>query len=102
MDTSLVSVAAHVISWATTASALATLLVTLGYRLLSERARRRTLVEFCREAPIGTVMIQDRGPGAPAVWVWVGGEKRTSHPIGQTPMAVCVEDKALSTSGGQG
>jgi hypothetical protein len=47
-------------------------LAVLGYRLLMERARRRTLIKFSRSAPAGTILVQDEGPGGPASWLRVG------------------------------
>lgn len=54
---------------------VAALLALLGYRLTAEKARRRTLTEVCAYAPTGTVIVQESGPGGPAMWVWIGGQR---------------------------
>ena len=61
--------AAHVLAWPYTAAVLA---ATVGYRLLAERARRKTLVALVTRAPAGTIAIMDSGPGGPAMWLRVG------------------------------
>jgi hypothetical protein len=61
--------AVHVLAWPYTAAILA---VTAVYRLLAERARRKTLVDLVSRAPTGTIVIVERGPGGPAMWVRVG------------------------------
>ena len=43
------------------------------YRLLAERARRKTLVDLVSHAPAGTIVVMEKGPGGPAMWVRVGG-----------------------------
>lgn len=43
-----------------------------GLRLLSEWQRRVTLVDLVERAPGGTVVVQERGLGGPAMWVQVG------------------------------
>jgi hypothetical protein len=63
--------AVHVLAWPYTAVVLA---VTGAYRLLAERARRKTLVELVSHAPAGTIVVMEKGPGGPAMWVRVGGE----------------------------
>jgi hypothetical protein len=61
--------AAHVVAWPCTA---AILVVTAIYRLLAERARRKTLVDLVSHAPAGTVVVMEKGPGGPAMWIRVG------------------------------
>jgi hypothetical protein len=61
--------AAHVLAWPYTAAILA---VTAIYRLLAERARRKTLVDLVSRAPAGTIVVMEKGPGGPAMWVRVG------------------------------
>jgi hypothetical protein len=61
--------AVHVLAWPYTAVVLA---VTAVYRLLAERARRKTLVDLVSHAPAGTIVVMERGPGGPAMWVKVG------------------------------
>jgi hypothetical protein len=43
-----------------------------GYRLLAERQRRKTLLALASQAPVGTVVLVDKGPGGPAMWLTVG------------------------------
>ena len=43
-----------------------------GYRLLAERQRRKTLLALVSQAPAGTVVLVDKGPGGPAMWLTVG------------------------------
>jgi hypothetical protein len=62
--------AVHVLAWPYTAAVLA---VTAAYRLLAERARRKTLVDLMSRAPGGTIVVMERGPGGPAMWIKVGG-----------------------------
>jgi hypothetical protein len=58
-----------VLAWPYTAAVLA---VTVIYRLLAERTRRKTLVELVSRAPAGTIVVMEKGPGGPAMWVRVG------------------------------
>ena len=77
---------AHAGSWPIACAMTAVLLVLLGYRLMAEQARRRTLIEACAYAPSGTVIIQETGPGGPAIWVWIGDGRRPGPP--RTSVAV--------------
>lgn len=52
------------------------LFIFLGYRVVAEHARRRTLIEVCAYAPSGTVIVQEAGPGGPAMRVWIGDRQR--------------------------
>ena len=61
------------LAWPYTAVVLA---VTAAYRLLAERARRKTLVELVAHAPVGTIVVMEKGPGGPAMWVRVGCESQ--------------------------
>ena len=63
--------AVHVLAWP---YAAVVLVVTAAYRLLAERARRKTLVDLVSHAPVGTIVIMEKGPGGPAMWVRVGGD----------------------------
>jgi hypothetical protein len=67
---------AHVASRPAACAVAVTLLTLLGYRLLAERARRRTLIETFAYVPGGTVVFQKAGPGGPAVCVWIGDGHR--------------------------
>jgi hypothetical protein len=67
--TSAGAAAVHVLAWQYTAAILA---VTAAYRLLAERARRKTLVDLVSRAPAGTIVVMEKGPGGPAMWVRVG------------------------------
>ena len=62
--------AVHVLAWPYTA---AILVLTAVYRLLAERERRKTLVDLVSHAPAGTIVVMEKGPGGPAMWVRVGG-----------------------------
>jgi hypothetical protein len=61
--------AVHILAWPYTAAVLA---ATAVYRLLAERARRKTLVDLVSRAPAGTIVVMEKGPGGPAMWVRVG------------------------------
>ena len=63
--------AVHVLAWPYTAAVLA---VTAAYRLLAERARRKTLVDVVSQSPPGTIVVMEKGPGGPAMWIRVGGD----------------------------
>jgi hypothetical protein len=63
--------AVHVLAWPYAAAVLA---ATAAYRLLAERARRKTLVDLVSRAPAGTIVVMEKGPGGPAMWVKVGGD----------------------------
>jgi uncharacterized protein (DUF849 family) len=63
--------AVHILAWPYTGVVAA---VTAVYRLLAERARRKTLVDLVSHAPTGTIVVMGKGPGGPAMWVRVGGE----------------------------
>jgi hypothetical protein len=69
--------AIHVVAWPYTAAVLA---VTVVYRLLSERARRKTLVDLVSSAPSGTIVVMEKGPGGPAMWVRIGDGPRFPRP----------------------
>jgi hypothetical protein len=70
------AMAVHVLAWPYTAAALA---ATAVYRLLAEQARRKTLVDLVSRAPAGTIVVMEKGPGGPAMWVKVG-DGRVSPP----------------------
>lgn len=59
----------HVLAWPYTAVVL---VAATFYRLVAERSRRKTLVELVTRAPAGTIVIMERGPGGPAMWLRVG------------------------------
>jgi hypothetical protein len=63
--------AVHVLAWPYTAAVLG---LTAVFKLLAERARRKTLVDLVSRAPAGTIVVMGKGPGGPAMWVRVGGE----------------------------
>jgi hypothetical protein len=64
--------AGHVLGWAYAVAALVAVAIVLGFRLLAERARRRTLVALVTHSPTGTVVILEEGPGGPAMYLRVG------------------------------
>ena len=53
--------------------------VILGYRLLAERGRRKTLTAIS-QAPANTVVFLGKGPGGPSMWVWVGDRRSSAAP----------------------
>ena len=61
--------AIHALTWPYSAVLLA---VTAVYRLLTERSRRKTLVDLVSRAPGGTIVVMEKGPGGPAMWIKVG------------------------------
>jgi hypothetical protein len=63
--------ASHVLAWPYTVAVLA---LRAAYRLLAERARRKTLVDLVSHAPTGTIVVMEKGPGGPAMCIRVGGE----------------------------
>jgi hypothetical protein len=63
--------AVHVLAWPYIAVVLA---ATAAFRLLAERARRKTLMDLVSRAPAGTIVVMEKGPGGPAIWVRVGGD----------------------------
>jgi hypothetical protein len=65
-------VLAHAVSWVAAGWILGLVAVAGGVRLLCEWQRRTTLVAIVREAPAGTVVVQERGLGGPAMWIQVG------------------------------
>jgi hypothetical protein len=65
--------AVHLLAWPYTAVILA---AAVAYRLLAEQARRKTLVDLISHAPAGTIVVMERGPGGPAMWVRVGDGPR--------------------------
>jgi hypothetical protein len=62
----------RVVSWQTACVILAWLLLVTGSRWVAERQRRRTLVDLVKQAPEGTTVFMERGPGGPAMLVQVG------------------------------
>lgn len=60
--------AVHVLAW----PHAVVLAATAVYRLLAERSRRKTLVDLISHAPAGTIVVMEKGPGGPAMWVKVG------------------------------
>ncbi len=62
----------HFLAWPYAVVAIFAAVIVLGYRLLAERVRRRTLIDLVTRAPSGTIVIMESGPGGPAVWIRVG------------------------------
>jgi hypothetical protein len=71
---------AHVLAWPYTAVVIA---VAAVYRLVAEQARRKTLVELLSRAPTGTIVVMEKGPGGPAMWVKVGDGPQFPPPRGR-------------------
>jgi hypothetical protein len=59
----------HVLAWPYTTIVLVSAAL---YRLAAEWQRRRTLIELVSHAPANTIVILEKGPGGPAMWVRVG------------------------------
>lgn len=72
--------AAHLLTWPCAAALLSMVALGFCYRLLAERARRKTLVELVTRAPYGTEVIMESGPGGPAVSVSIGDKPRQLPP----------------------
>ncbi|MFF0867694.1 hypothetical protein ACFYUV_38445 [Nonomuraea sp. NPDC003560] len=70
----------HLISWESAGVMLIALVVGGIFRLLAEWQRRLTLVALVERAPGGTVVVQERGLGGPAMWVQVGHGPRAISP----------------------
>ncbi len=87
-------VAAQVVSWPGSCAVLMGLLAAWGYRLVAEWARRQTLIATYKYAPGGTVVVQEHGPGGPAMWIWVGE--------GQRPLPSGVQAVVHARDGRQG
>jgi hypothetical protein len=66
------TVLTHTLSWSTACCAIGVMTLAGLFRLLSEWQRRLTLVAIIERARAGTVVVQERGPGGPAMWVQVG------------------------------
>jgi hypothetical protein len=68
----LAAITDHALTWPQAVVALGVLLALLTYRLLTERARRKTLTELVERSPQGTIVLQERGAGGPAMRIKVG------------------------------
>jgi hypothetical protein len=60
----------------TTAVIVVLAMLGLAYRLLAERQRRATFDHIFTNAPEGSVILQEKSPAGPAMWVWVGESPR--------------------------
>jgi hypothetical protein len=76
---------AWIFGWMRDPHALAAVVGAVTVRILgiaarsrAECQRRETLVAMARDAPEGTVLVQARGLGGPAVMIIVGGNGRQS------------------------
>lgn len=67
------STAPHVLPTVALRYMLAPLMLAGVVRLLAEWQRRLTLVALLSHAPAGTVIVQGKGLGGPALSVWIGG-----------------------------
>lgn len=81
--------APHMVSWPGAGMVIVTVTCILIYRLLAERGRRKTLLELCRNAREGTVVVLGRGPGGPEMRVQVG-----AGPQQPSPAAVSLQVQA--------
>jgi hypothetical protein len=70
------TVAPHAVTWPTLGAVLAPLVLLGVLRLFAEWQRRTTLLALLRHAPGGTVVIQEKGSGGPAMWILVGNGPR--------------------------
>lgn len=68
----------HLLTWRYAVAAV----VAAGYRLLAEQERRRTLRVLVTQAPAGTVIFVDKGPGGPAMRVQIGERSRDAQRLG--------------------
>ncbi len=68
--------AAHVLTWWSAVAMVTVIFGILLYRLLAERARRKTLESAYRYAPAGTIVVQGEGPGGPPMRIQVGDGPR--------------------------
>ena len=68
----LSSALAHASSWKSVILLLGVLVIGLIGRLLAEWQRRKTLVAVIKDAPGGTVIVQNRGRGGPAMRIEIG------------------------------
>jgi hypothetical protein len=75
------AVYAHVTSWKAAILFLGGLVIGVVGRLLAEWQRRKTLVDVIQRAPSGTVIVQGRGRGGPAMRIEVG--PGSSHCLNQ-------------------
>jgi hypothetical protein len=66
----------HTICWPSLILVLVVVAFGMLARLLAEWQRRRTLLALMKHAPGGTVILQGRGHGGPAMWVTVGSGSR--------------------------
>ena len=66
------AVYAHVTSWKSAILFLGVLVLGLVGRQLAEWQRRKTLIAMVQQAPGGTVIMQQRGRGGPAVRIEIG------------------------------
>jgi hypothetical protein len=85
------------VSWPVAAALAVSVLAQLTFRLLAEKARRRTLIDVLDHAPGGSVVFQEAGPGGPTMWVWVGDGLRP--PPGE--VRVFVEQRGHQLPGGE-
>jgi hypothetical protein len=67
---------AHAASWRSVILVLAALVIWSFAGLLAEWQRRKTLVALLKHARGGTVIVQDRGRGGPAIRIEVGSESK--------------------------
>jgi len=68
----LSAVLAHAATWQSVIVLLGVLVLGLVGRLLAEWQRRKTLVAIIQHAPGGTVIVQQRGRGGPAMRIQIG------------------------------
>jgi hypothetical protein len=61
--------------------AVTVLVLMLVYRAVAEWQRRTTLVALVERAPGGTVIVQEKGLGGPAMWVQIGYGARPLPPL---------------------
>lgn len=67
---------AHAVSWRSAIFALVVLVVGLVSRLFAEWQRRKTLVSVINYARGGTVIVQERGRGGPAMRIEIGSDPK--------------------------
>ena len=72
------SALAHASSWKSVIVLLGVLVIGLIGRLLAEWQRRKTLVAVIKDARDGTVIVQNRGHGGPALRIEIGTGRNDS------------------------
>jgi hypothetical protein len=81
----------HATTWWTELTVAGMVLIVLFYRLLAERARRKTL-QATFQAPAGTVVALGKGPAGPSMLVLVSEGQRPEQPA----PVICVSHRSAA------